>query len=135
MVARERAVCRRQRAGLAAAPHLRQHRAMSFREILQALVEVHAPAVRGSIFCDEEGERVDAASHDIDPWDLDVLGASWAPALQALPPGTRLRARLGGELHHVWLIQSGYFVVVVCRDDATVRAALPAFIDALAAHM
>jgi hypothetical protein len=111
---------------------------MPFRAILQTLVETHAPMVRGAIFCDHEGERVDAcAGPGLDPYDLDLLGATCAQPALLLRAGARARVVVGDEVVWVVVVEEGYYLVVLCgeRTDHACRQVLPGVAEALLAHM
>ncbi|HEY4223892.1 MAG TPA: hypothetical protein VGO62_21200 [Myxococcota bacterium] len=111
---------------------------MPFSAILSTLVLSHAPAVRAAIFCDGEGERVDAfALPEEAPFDVDLLGASCSSVARSVPAGSALRVLLGDRV--VWLatVDAGYYLVVLAarsRDGAVRFDLLPA-VAALAAHM
>lgn len=111
---------------------------MPFRAILETLLAEHEPVVLGAIFCDDEGERVDAfAGQGCSAEELDLLGASMATVTPLLPQGATLRTVVGDRV--VWLatVESGCFLVVLCAPvrDGIVRADLPRAVAALAAHM
>ena len=111
---------------------------MPFRMILETLVETHAPLVRAAIFCDEEGERVDTfALPGIDAYDVDLLGASFAPVALAVPPGSCLRVVHPDRVYWLATVESGCYLVVLCAPvgDGAVRGDLPRAVAALAAHM
>jgi hypothetical protein len=111
---------------------------MAFREILETLVDTHAPLVRAAVFCDEEGERVDQfAVEGIDPFDVDLLGASFAPVALSVPAGCVLRVAHPDRVYWVATVESGCYLVVLCAPtgDGVVRADLPRAVAALAAHM
>lgn len=98
----------------------------------------HEPAVRGAIFCDDEGERV--ASYAADGRDDDklaLLGASMATIAPMVPDGSCLRSALPDTV--VWFanVASGCFLVVLCAParDGAVRRDLTRTVAALAAHM
>lgn len=111
---------------------------MPFRAILETLVVSHAPRILGAIFCDGEGERVDAARTDaLASFDLDLVGAAYAPVAAALGAGACIR--VVHDKHAVWLatVSGGYYLLAVCAPTATgaVRDELPRAVAALAAHM
>ena len=110
---------------------------MPFRAILRTLVDVHAP-VRGAIFCDYEGERVDAAcGAGLTPFDLDVRGATYAKIAADVPTGGRLR--VVEDENTIWLlvVDRGYYLVVVCEParDFEIHSDLVAAALAILAHM
>lgn len=109
-----------------------------FRAILETLLAEHEPVVRGAIFCDDDGERVDSyAGPGCSVEDLDLLGASMATVAPLVPQGACLRTMLADRC--VWLatVEGGCFLVVLCEPtrDGIVRADLPRAVAALAAHM
>lgn len=109
-----------------------------FRAILETLLAEHEPIVRGAIFCDDEGERVDSyTGPGCSAEDLDLLGASMATVAPLVPQGACLRTLLADGC--VWLatVEGGCFLVVLCDPtrDGIVRADLPRAVAALAAHM
>jgi hypothetical protein len=108
-----------------------------FRAILQTLVDSHSPAVRAAIFCDHEGERIDASAGELEAFDVDIAGATFAAAAQTMSPGHRLRVVVGDEVFWVVTVELGCYLVVWCRigRDATCLAALPRVTAALAACM
>jgi hypothetical protein len=108
-----------------------------FREILQTLVDSHSPAVRAAIFCDHEGERVEASAFDVDTFDLDVAGATFAATAQTMAPGQRLRVVVGDEVFWIVVVELGCYLVVWCRRgyDAGCRASFPTIAEALVAYM
>lgn len=111
---------------------------MPFQAILSTLVETHAPVARAAIFCDDQGERVGSFALDgIETFDVDLLGAAYAPVAFSMPADACLRV-----LHRdrvVWLatVEGGYYLVILCerRADGGVRADLARAVAALAAHM
>lgn len=128
---------------------------MPFRAILAGLLAHHAARVRGAVFCDEEGERVESLINDaaLDAYDLDLCGASYA-SVAAMVASSELVARDGEAgcgfgalrirvLHPgavVWLqgLARGYYLVVLtARDgrDATIEPVLDEVAEALIAHM
>jgi hypothetical protein len=108
-----------------------------FREILQTLVDSHSPAVRGAIFCDHEGERVDASTWDVDAFELDIAGATFAATAQTMVAGQRLRVVVGEQVFWIVVVELGCYLVVWCRrgQDASCRAAFPTIAEALVAYM
>lgn len=111
---------------------------MPFRAILETLLAEHEPIVRGAIFCDDEGERVDCYAGDgCSVGELDLLGASMATVAPMIPQGACMRTVLADSV--VWLatVDGGCFLVVLCAPvrDGIVRADLPRAVAALAAHM
>lgn len=111
---------------------------MPFQAILSTLIDSYAPVARAAIFCDDQGERVDAhALPEVLPFDLALLGASYAPIARCVPEGSCLR--VAHCEHVVWLatVADGYYLVVLCAraGDGAVRFDLPRAVAALAAHM
>lgn len=100
---------------------------MEFRAVLKGLTAHHDSLVRGAVFCDEEGERVEAIVNDpdLDSFELDVAGASYAPVVHLLgdtADGARLR--VVHEDGVVWLevLQNRYYLLVlVVRDGLDIR--------------
>jgi hypothetical protein len=92
---------------------------MPFRAVLKGLCARHETVVRGAVFCDEEGERVEALLNDpeLDPYELDLAGASYATVLPLLSTSSGARMRVLHADQVVWLqvIRDGYFVVVLTR--------------------
>ncbi len=113
-------------------------RAVPFRAILETLVAEHEPIVRGAIFCDDEGERVDSsAGPGTTDDDLALAGACIATVAKQIPGAACLRVALAGAVVWVATVESGCFLVVVCDRgrDGAVLADLPRAVAALAAHM
>lgn len=111
---------------------------MPFRSILETLLAEHDPIVRGAIFCDDEGERVDScAGAGCDAEELALLGASIATVAPTIPSGACLRVSLSSEAVWVATVEGGCFLVVLCArgQDGVVLADLPRAVAALAAHM
>jgi glycosyltransferase A (GT-A) superfamily protein (DUF2064 family) len=109
-----------------------------FRAILETLLIEHAPRMRGAIFCDDEGERVDAARVDeLGAYDLDLLGAAYAPVAAALGADACLRITHEGQVLWIATVSGGYYLLAVCtaRASGSVRDELPRAVAALAAHM
>lgn len=100
-------------------------------------MDSHSPAVRAAIFCDHEGERIDATSHDVGAFDLDVAGATFAATAQTMSAGQRLRVVIGDEAFWIVVVELGCYLVVWCRrgQDAGCRTSFPTVADALAAYM
>lgn len=115
---------------------------MPFAPILRGFVADH-PQVKGVIFCDEEGERVEAATRDetVDLFDIEVTGASLATVLRQLErygAGSSLRTRHDDRTIWTQLIEDGYYVTALCDRgpaDAKVGADLVAVAEALRSHM
>lgn len=123
-----------------------------FRPILAGLAAQHAGTVRAAVFCDEEGERVESVIADkrLDPYELDLYGASYAPIVArmlaadlmgrgAITPAA-MRMRIVHPHTVVWLqgIVSGYYLVVLAARsgrDLTIGPMLDEVVDALIAHM
>jgi hypothetical protein len=116
---------------------------MPFRSILKTLATSQGALVRGAVFCDELGERVErwAEPGAIDLYELDVAGASFAPIVaQHLPKGVASRLRVVVDDGVVWLgaLANGYYLVVLARrspQEARLRRALDDALGALIAHM
>lgn len=110
---------------------------MAFQEILETLVDAHAPAVRAAIFCDSEGEKVAAAPGQRDAFDVDVLGATFAQAAARLLPGSRLRTVVADATVWLVVVEYGCYLVVDCAPggDAGCRSDLTLVAEALSAHM
>lgn len=100
-------------------------------------MDSHAPAVRAAIFCDHEGERVDSAVGDVEPFDLDIAGATFAATAQTMIPGQRLRVVVGDSAYWILVVDLGYYLVVWCRvgKDASCRGAFPGTARALVTYM
>ena len=85
------------------------------------------------MFCDNDGERVVAACGALPPFDVDVIGASFAVFAPGLGPDAVMRVRLAAM--DLWLapVALGYYVAVVAEPgrSARVRAALPTTLAAL----
>jgi hypothetical protein len=115
---------------------------MPFSAILQAVVAKH-PQVRGIVFCDDEGEKVEASigDPDLDPFDLDVAGASLAPLAIRFAhkvPVRRLRAKT--KQGNLWMqtIMDGYYLVVMAHPDPRdphLEDSLVDAAEAIRAHM
>lgn len=122
---------------------------MLLRAILITLLKHPHVNVRHVVFCDEEGERVEAVSRDpkVDPFELDLLGASYAALVARLTgePGPitdsrDLRLRSVHPENIVWvqgLLYGYYLVVVTERDERShqLESALEDAALALADHM
>ena len=111
---------------------------MPFRSILETLLAEHEPAVRGAIFCDDEGERVDScAGTGSDDDELALLGASIATVAPMIPAGACVRVARSSSVVWVATVESGCFLVVLCARgrDGALLADLPRAVAALAAHM
>ena len=111
---------------------------MPFQAILSTLIETHQPTARAAIFCDDEGERVDAcALPGHDAFDVALLGAAYAPIARSVPPGSCLRVSHDDRAVWVATVEGGYYLVVLCElvKDGGVRLDLPRAVAALAAHM
>lgn len=119
---------------------------MGFKAILETLVEGNPDIVLGAIFCDDEGERVDAYRNQaldpaLDPYQLDLMGAAYAPVVCPLPPGSVLRVLHGAEREQrvIWVatVDGGYYLLAVCHAPraGALRDELPRAVAALAAHM
>lgn len=111
---------------------------MPFQAILSTLVETHAPVSRAAIFCDDQGERVGSFALDgVDAFDVDLLGAAFAPIAFAMPAGACLRVLHLDRV--VWLatVEGGYYLVVLCARgaDGVMKPDITRAVAALAAHM
>ncbi len=109
---------------------------MPFRAILETLVATH-PGVRGAVFCDHEGERIDACCGDLTAFELDVVGASFAAMVERLPKAAQLRLVLETDCYWIVVVDEGCYLVVVCRrgQDFACKADLPSVAGALATYM
>ncbi len=110
---------------------------MPFREILDVLVSSHAPAVEAAVFCDSDGERVDACIGALDPFEVDVIGASMANTARSLSPGQRLRITTDKRVHWLVVVDDGCYLVVCCKQghDLACQAVFPGVAEALVAYM
>jgi hypothetical protein len=111
---------------------------LEFTAILSTLVETHAPMVRAAIFCDDEGERVGSFAIDgVDAFELDLLGAAYAPVAARMEPGTCMRVAHLERVVWVATVEGGCYMVVECVPgvDGVLRTELPRAVAALAAHM
>ena len=110
---------------------------MPFRAILESLVVTHAPGVRGAVFCDAEGERIDACCGELAPYDLDIIGASFAAVVESLHHGQQLRLVIDGDVIWIVTVDQGCYLVVCCRrgQDFACKADLPSIAGALVAYM
>jgi hypothetical protein len=115
---------------------------VEFRAILETLVEANPDIVLGAIFCDDEGEKVDAYHvAALDAYELALMGAAYAPVVFPLKPGSVLRVLHGleGPQRVIWVatIEGGYYLLAVCHAPraGAVRDELPRAVAALAAHM
>jgi hypothetical protein len=112
---------------------------MPFRAVLQGLL-ASAPIARGAVFCDFEGERVEAVVRDpeLDPYELDLAGATYARAVEQLTAGDEAQLRVVHENAVVWVqpVRDGYYVVLLarrCGADGFLRGPLRDAGDALRA--
>lgn len=103
---------------------------MPFRAVLQGLL-ASAPITRGAVFCDFEGERVEAVVRDpaLDPFELDLAGATYARAVEQLSAGEEAQLRVLHTNAVVWVqpVRDGYYVVLVaerCGTDACLQRPL-----------
>jgi hypothetical protein len=117
---------------------------VEFKAILETLVESYPATVLGAIFCDDEGEKVDAYHQPtLDAYDLDLLGAAYAGVVGELAPQSVLRVvhtqPESGAGRIVWVanVESGYYLLAVCNGAGAgaLRDELPRAVAALAAHM
>jgi hypothetical protein len=95
---------------------------MPFRAVLKGLLARHQEGVRGAVFCDEEGERVEALINDprLDPYDLDLAGASYASVVNLLGTdgdGARMRIVLRDEVVWLQVIKNRYYVLLLTVRD------------------
>lgn len=94
---------------------------MPFRAALVSLV-AKAPSVRGAVFCDFEGERVESVLSDptLDPFDLDLVGASYAHVVEQLGPETDAQLRVVHPHGVVWVqpVAEGYYILLLARPSA-----------------
>ena len=98
---------------------------------------MHAPGVRAAIFCDAEGERIDAACGAMTAFDVDVIGASFAALVQDLRCGEILRAVHDDATFWLIVVEQGCYLIVVCHRglDFACKADLPSIARALTAYM
>lgn len=122
---------------------------MLLRAILITLLKHPHVNVRHVVFCDEEGERVEAVSRDpkVDSFELDLLGASYAALMARLsgeaggvgdPKELRLRSVHPEKIVWVQGLLYGYYLVVVAERDERchqLESALEDVALALADHM
>ena len=110
---------------------------MPFRAILETLLATHSPAVRAAIFCDSEGEKVAAEPGDLDPYEVDVLGASMALPAMNMKNGTRARVVFHDQVVWIIVVDLGCYLVVSCApgQDLACRHDFPGVAEALVAHM
>jgi len=92
---------------------------MPFTPILTALCHRHE-VIRGAIFCDEEGERVERVCPDssLDEFDLDIAGASFAsllPYLTGQDAESSIRVAFEDDAYWVQLLVDGYFLLVIAQ--------------------
>ncbi len=100
-------------------------------------------SLKGAIFCDEEGERVWAhvAEAGIDPFDLDIRGASFAsliPQLRNQGPRLVARVKTKGEVMWLQLLEDGYYLLLWTNPsprEAQIPGILASAADALAMDM
>ncbi len=110
---------------------------MPFRAILESLVVTHAPGVRAAVFCDHEGERIDACCGELSAFDVDVIGASLAAVTENLHCGQQLRMVSDDDIFWIVMVEDGCYLVVICRrgQDFACKADLPSIAQALVAYM
>ena len=88
--------------------------AMGFHAVLTQLVERAAPDAVAAIFCDGDGERVDAfVSPSHDTYDVDLIGAACAQVGARLAGGMRVRVRCTDRVLTLAPVEAGYYLVVV----------------------
>jgi hypothetical protein len=115
---------------------------MPFSAILTAVVARH-PQVRGIVFCDDEGERVDSSIADphLEQFDLDVAGASMAPLMATFTRKvavSHFRAKTSDGTIWLQTIMDGYYLVVMAHPDPTNSRLEDTLVDAaeaIRAHM
>lgn len=114
---------------------------MAFREVLESLLAC-TPLARGVVFCDFEGERVEAvlADPELDPYELDLAGASYAGAVEHLSSREGAQIRVLHERGVVWVqpVCDGYYMVLLVQRtgvDGWLRGPLRAAGEALRALM
>ncbi|MCP4499848.1 MAG: hypothetical protein GY822_07790 [Deltaproteobacteria bacterium] len=93
---------------------------MPFRPLLQKLCEQHQ-TIRGVIFCDEEGERIERLCNDdsLSEFDLDIAGASLATLMPMLANGYQegsIRVLFDQDAYWIQLLVEGYFLLVVTHQ-------------------
>lgn len=110
---------------------------MPFTSILQRFVSSHGPAVQAAIFCDSEGEKVAAAAGALEPFDVDVVGATLAQAAQRLRCGSCTRVVTAELVVWMVVVDLGYYLVVWCAPglDLKCRADVGALAAALVGEM
>ncbi len=96
---------------------------MSFSSILRGLAQDH-PAIRGVVFCDEEGEKVEGHIADpaLDAFELDIAGASFAtlvPMLQMQDGRAQLRVHHGRGLIWMQMLTEHYYLLVLSHPTPT----------------
>ena len=96
---------------------------MSFSPILRGLAQDH-PAIRGVVFCDEEGEKVDShiADPGLDDFDLDIAGASFAtlvPMMQQQDGRAQLRVNNKQGLIWMQMLDEHYYLLVLSHPTPT----------------
>lgn len=98
---------------------------MTFSSILKGLAQDH-PAIRGVVFCDEEGEKVDSHIADpaLDDFDLLIAGASFAtlvPLLQQQAQHGRARLRVNHGEGLIWMqmLDEHYYLLVLSHHGPT----------------
>lgn len=87
---------------------------------LSAIRHSHPNAV-AAVFCDDEGERIVASCGELDPFDVDIWGASLAvPAkhLFSLSPAFESYAHCETRACGVAAVSDPYYVVVLFDADA-----------------
>lgn len=104
---------------------------MPIQAVLADLVAQAPDAIRGAVFCDYEGERVDSVINDptLDAFELDLTGASYATLLDQLriTEDAQLRVVHPSDVTWVQVVAEGYYVVLLTRRnglDTTLAAPL-----------
>lgn len=121
---------------------------MPFRAILTELVARPGSVLRGAIFCDDEGERIEAVlappvltEPALDPYRLDLVGASYAIVLHLLGEDRdEAQLRIVHEREVVWVqgITGGYYLVALASRrglDPCIGTPLRQAARALRAHL
>lgn len=95
---------------------------MSFLATLRGLVDVDPDRVCGAVFCDDEGERIEALSSgcDVDLYTLDLAAASFASLAPQLPldDDALLRVTYGAHMAWVQRVPDRYLLVLLAQRSA-----------------